>query len=276
MVRAEHAPYKFMPDPPPIDFGRRSDDYARYRPGFPDAFYRRLCDFIGLDGTTALDVGTGPGVMALELARRGARVTGIDTSPNQIKAARAAAEQAGLADCTRFLVGRAEQTALADESFDLETAGQCWVWFDHDAALREAARVLRPGGLLVVAHYCYLPKRSPVAHATEELILRHNPSWTMAGWWGLYPKQIDALQEGGLELIEQFCFDYDQQFTHPSWRGRVRTCNGVGSGVMTEQQVAVFDAELADLLRRRFPQEPLLIPHRVWAVVVRKPKQPAP
>ena len=56
----------------------------------------------------------------------------------------------------------------------------------------------------------------------------------------------------------------------------MRTCNGVGSGVMTDEQVAAFDAALAQLLRREFPDEPLLIKHRVWAVIVCKPQEPQP
>ncbi|MHC5016558.1 MAG: class I SAM-dependent methyltransferase, partial [Planctomycetota bacterium] len=93
---------------------------------------------------------------------------------------------------TEFLVGSAENTELAACSFDVVTASQCWHWFDHDAALREADRVLRPGGLLVIAHYCYLAGHSRVAARTEELILEHNPGWTMAGSDGVYPKHIDG------------------------------------------------------------------------------------
>ncbi|MHC4414505.1 MAG: class I SAM-dependent methyltransferase [Planctomycetota bacterium] len=264
-----------MPDDSSIDFGRRSGDYARYRPGFPDSFYDRLERLMPLDGVAALDLGTGPGVVALALARRGALVTGIDVSANQIDAAVRAAAESGLGDRAGFLVRRAEETGLPDGAFDLVTAGQCWVWFDQDAVLREVTRLLRPHGLLVVAHYCYLAHRSRVAQETERLVLRFNPTWTMAGATGVYPNQIDQLTQGGLELVEQFCYDHARPFTHEAWRGRVRTCNGVGSGVMTDEQVAAFDAELAEMLRARFPQEPLMIWHRVWAVVGRRPRAAA-
>ncbi len=260
----------------PINFGRRSDDYAEHRPGLPDSFFDRLERHVPLAGTVALDLGTGPGPTALAMARRGARVTGVDISPQQIDAARRSACQQGLDERTEFLVRPAEKTGLPDESFDLVTASQCWVWFDHDAALREVGRVLRPGGILVVAHYCYLPRFSRVAERTEALVLQHNPGWTMAGWDGVYPTHIDGLQQQGLRLVEQFCYDHRQPFTHESWRGRMRTCNGVGSGVMTDEQVAAFDEALAEMLRREFPEEPLLIEHRVWAVIVGKPQEPQP
>ena len=263
-----------MPDPGKIDFGRRSNDYAMHRPGFPDSFFDRLERYLVIDGAQALDVGTGPGHVALALARRGASVRGLDVSPGQIETARHRATEMGLADRVTFDVARSEATGLADESLDLVTAGQCWVWFDHDAALGELKRVLRPGGHLVVAHYCYLPRRSAVAARSEQLILEFNPQWTMAGWDGIYEKHIDRMQEQGMELVEQFCYDHDQPFTHESWRGRMRTCNGVGSGGMSDEQVTAFDAALAKLLVAEFPDEPLLVDHRVWAVVVRKPTDP--
>lgn len=265
-----------MPDASQVNFGRRSDDYARFRPGLPDSFFDRLQRLVPLAGTAALDLGTGPGPTALALARRGARVTGVDVARQQIEAARRAARAQQLDGRTEFRVGPAEETGLPDGSFDLVTASQCWFWLDHHAALREVGRVLRPGGMLVVAHFCYLPGRSPIAARTEALVLEHNPGWTMAGWDGIFAQHIDGLQQQGLRLVEQFCYDHLQPFTHEAWRGRMRTCNGVGSGVMTDEQVAAFDADLAEMLRRDFPDEPLLIEHRVWAVIVRKPPESPP
>jgi SAM-dependent methyltransferase len=259
-------------DPPAVDFGRQSDDYAEHRPGFPASFYERLHALAPLaPGIEALDVATGPAVIALELAARGAAVTGIDISANQIAVAARRAEAAGLADRCRFLVAAAEDTGLEAGRFDLAVAGQCWHWFDPEAAMREMLRVLAPGGTLVVAHHSYLALHSRVARATEDLILEHNPAWTMAGSSGMYPEHIDSLVLGGFELLEQFCYDHEQPFTHASWRGRMRTCNGVGSGGLTDEQVARFDDALAELLRREWPREPLLVRHRVWATVVRRP-----
>src|SRR5688572_20584544 len=95
---------------PPIDFGRYSRDYATERPGPPPAFYDRLEALRPLRGARALDLGTGPGVVALELAARGARVVGLDISENQIRAARECAETRGLASTCRFEIGPAEDT----------------------------------------------------------------------------------------------------------------------------------------------------------------------
>mgnify|MGYP002632764374 CR=1 FL=1 len=254
-----------------IDFGRQSDDYVRHRPGFPASFFDKLQRFVDLACARALDVGTGPGVVALDLAERGAIVVGLDVSANQIAAATEQAKRRNLTATATFAVARAEQTGQPDAAFDIAVAGQCWIWFDEPAAVAEMLRVLRPGGLLVVAHFCYLPLHSDVANATEQLVIERNPTWQLGGHTGLYERQIDPILLGGFELVEQFCYDHDQPFSHADWRGRVRTCNGVGSGIFSDQEVASFDRELADLLRRDFPREPLMIKHRVWATVARKP-----
>lgn len=259
-----------------IDFGRRADDYARFRPGPPESFFDRLESFIPLAGIDAVDLGTGPGKLAIVLAARGANVVGIDCSANQISSAERAARELGLEARCVFREAPAEDTGLAAASADLVVAGQCWGWFDEARARAEVCRLLRPGGLFVAMQYCYLPRLDAIARRTEELVLRHNPTWARADFDGLYPQRIDALAVGGLEFVEQFCYDYDQVMTHDEWRGRIRTCNGVGSGRMTDAEVDAFDRGLADLLAREFPAEPIPVRHRVWAVVARRAERPGP
>lgn len=69
--------------------------------------------------------------------------------------------------------------------------------------------------------------------------------------------------------IDSFSFGVDAPFTHDEWRGRMRTSNGVGAS-LPAAKVAAFDADLARLLRERFPQEPIPVPHQVWALVARR------
>ena len=253
-----------------IDFGRHSDDYAEYRPGFPSSFYRRIDAIASLSEARALDLATGPGTVALELAALGSSVVGIDISEGQLEAARRVARQRGLEERAHFRAATAEETGLEAGSFDLVAAGQCWHWFDSAAAMAEARRVLRPGGVLAIAHYSYLTEHSAVARETEELVLQFNPSWSMSSSAGIFPELIDGVIRGGFELVEQFCYQQREEFSHARWRGRIRTCNGVGSGGLAPSEVPRFDEALDLLLKRRFP-EPLQVEHRVWCVVARKP-----
>jgi SAM-dependent methyltransferase len=258
-----------------IDFGRHSEDYGAFRPGPPTSFYRRLDLIVRLAGSRALDLATGPGTIALELGALGSRVTGVDIAEEQIATARRLAVERRLAGAVDFRVARAEDTRLEERSFDVVTAGQCWHWFDGDAVMADVRRVLRPGGILAIVHYSYLAEHSPVVRDTERLVLEFNPTWTMAGWNGVFPDQIDEVIRGGFELVEQFCYDHDEEFSHARWRGRMRTCNGVGSGGLVPAEVARFDRGLGDLLRARYP-DPVVVPHRVWCVVARKPTDAGP
>lgn len=253
-----------------VDFGRQSADYAAYRPGFPDLFYERLERHGKIDGGSAVDLGTGPGVVALEFAKRGAQVTGLDIARNQLRFASKRAAELGLAERCCFLMGKAENTGLEAAAFDWVTAGQCWHWFDRTAALAEARRILRPGGLLVIARFDYSTMRSEVARLTDELILKHNPTWTFAFGEGKHAPEIGPIIAGGMELVEELCYYHPQTFTHEGWLGCMRTCNGVGSRITDPAAVAAFDRELGELLRERGFSDPMTIEHRVTAMVARK------
>jgi SAM-dependent methyltransferase len=82
------------------------------------------------------------------LARRGARVVGIDNSPRQLETARTLQAEFGLD--FPLLLGNAEQVPLPDASFDLAISEYgAAIWADPYLWIPEAARLLRPGGRLV-------------------------------------------------------------------------------------------------------------------------------
>jgi ubiquinone/menaquinone biosynthesis C-methylase UbiE len=244
-----------------VDFGRTAADYEKHRPGFPRSLFDRLLqsEWIAA-GQRVLDLGTGTGSLALGFAARGLEVTGLDISSELLQVARQAAVDRELS--ARFIEARAEATGQVDASYDLVSAGQCWWWFDSDAAIREAGRILVPGGRLLICNFSYLPMPGNVAGRTEDLILEHNPGWPRAGWRGVHPEQVQALDEGGFQEIESFSYVTGVPFSHESWRGRIRTCNGVGSA-LSDEQVERFDTDLTELLDREFPGE-LRVPHRVF------------
>ena len=108
-------------------------------------------------GETALDVGCGTGTLALEVQRRvGAtgRVVGIDPGPAQIARARAKAARRKLS--ANFQIGVIEQLAFSDQTFDVAFS----TLMIHHLPLplkrqgfAEVARVLKPGGRLVIADF---------------------------------------------------------------------------------------------------------------------------
>ena len=252
-----------------IDFGKTAQDYSKHRAGFPEAFFERVATFgVGRPDQRLLDLGTGTGTLARGFARRGCEVTGLDPSEPLLEQAKLLDQEAGIT--IRYVVAKAEETHLPAKSFEIVTAGQCWHWFDRPRAAQEIRRLLVSDGRLVIAHFDWIPLPGNVVEATEHLIEQHNPTWKMGGGTGLYPAWLRDVAVAGFLGIETFSFDTPASYTHEAWRGRIRASAGVAAALPPEQ-VAQFDAELAHLLAERFPEDPLSVPHRVFAVVCRAP-----
>lgn len=247
-----------------IDFGRTASDYRYFRAGFPPAFFETLqARGYARPGQTALDLGTGTGTVARGLARIGLEVTGVDPAAALLDEAAVLDREADVS--VRYRTGTAETLSEPDAVLDLVTAGQCWHWFDQPKAAREIARVLKPGGRILIAHFDWLPQTGDVVEATEALILGHNPAWTMAGGNGIYPQWLRDLADTGFSRIETFSFDLDVPYSHAAWRGRIRASAGIKAS-LSPQAIEAFDDALATLLAGHFPDDPLQVPHRVWAV----------
>jgi SAM-dependent methyltransferase len=251
-----------------VDFGKTAADYGRYRAGFPDEFFDRLIrDGIVSPPCSVLDLGTGTGTVARGLALRGCEATGLDPSAKLLAEAERIDADLGLR--LHYVEGRAEELPFARETFQVVTAGQCWHWFDGSRAAAEAYRVLESGGKIVIAHFDWIPLPGNVVDATERLIMKHNPKWKMGGGTGLHPRSLADVAIAGFGEIETFSFDVGAPYTHEAWRGRIRASAGVAASLPAEN-VAQFDAELAELLAQQYPENPLSVPHRVWAVTATK------
>lgn len=248
-----------------VDFGRTASDYRRFRAGFPNSFFEQLSRRgLAREAERALDVGTGTGTLARGLARLKLSVVGVDPAAELLTEARALDRAAGVK--VEYMTGKAEALAFPDASFDLATAGQCWHWFDRAAAASELARVLRPGGRLVIAHFDWLPLDGNVVEATEMLILKYNPAWSMSARTGIYPEWLRDLAQANFSRLETFSYDTELSYDHEAWRGRIRASAGVRAS-LDERRTKEFDQELAGLLRSRFSADTLVVPHRIWAAV---------
>ena len=126
------------------------ESWARDEPrwgiwGIPEADVHLLPD--DLDGRDAIELGCGTAYVSAWLARRGARVTGIDNSPRQLETARRLQDEHDLH--FPLMLGNAEEVPLPNESFDFAISEYgAALWADPYRWIPEAARLLRPGGEL--------------------------------------------------------------------------------------------------------------------------------
>jgi SAM-dependent methyltransferase len=256
------------------DFGLTASDYARHRAGFPPELLERLVERgLVAPGARVVDLGTGTGSLARLFALHGCQVTGVDLAGPLLEQARTLDREAGVE--IDYRERPAESTGLPGGAYALVAAGQCWHWFDRLAAAREVARLLGPEGVALIAHFDWLPIPGNVVAATEEILLRHTPSWPFANRAGLYPEWLTDLQIAGFRSIETFSFDLDVPYSHEGWVGRVRASAPV-AGTLDDEGVRHCSQELERMLRERFPEDRLAVPHRVWAVTARAPAARAP
>jgi SAM-dependent methyltransferase len=115
--------------------------------GIPETALHMLPD--DLAGVDAIELGCGTAYVCAWMARRGARPAGIDNSPRQLDTAARLQREHGVA--FPLLLGNAERVPFPDASFDFAVSEYGAVlWADPEVWVREAARLLRPGGRLHV------------------------------------------------------------------------------------------------------------------------------
>lgn len=233
-----------------FDWGRTSEDYAKYRDIYPRELYDKLLSHgFCVKGQTVLDIGTETGVLPRNMYQYGAEFTAADISENQIETAkRLAAEEQMSID---FFVSPAEDIDLGENIFDVITAFTCFFYFDHEKLMPKLKKMLKPGGVLLVGYMTWLPLEDEIAGKSEKLILKYNPHWTGAGETRRFA-YIPDIYSKSFETVYQEIIDLEIPFTRESWNGRMKACRGVGASLSAED-IKAFENEHLNMLKE-YPQ----------------------
>jgi len=142
------------PDPASL-FAGAAPYYLRYRPRYPDALFADLVERCHLNrGKRVLDLGCGPGFLAVPLAALGAQVTAVDPQPEMLAAGRKAAQDLACADNIRWIETTAENLAaqwpMEAPAFCCATLGRSFHWMQREAVLAFLDRVIDSTGSVVI------------------------------------------------------------------------------------------------------------------------------
>lgn len=155
-------------------FGGFAADYDRHRPDYPAALWETLLADAA-NPSDVVDVGSGTGRAALELARRCHRVTAVEPEEGMRREAERRARELGVTVTQR--AGSAEATGLEDRCADLVVCAQAFHWFEPARALPELRRVLRRDGRLAVWWNDRRVDGVSFMERYEEFIERYNPNY---------------------------------------------------------------------------------------------------
>ncbi len=187
-------------------FGEWAKEYDRHRPGYPAELYEYLLDLAPRRGgrrpQRVIDIGAGTGQLSVGFIANGAAVTAVEPD-DRMREVLAAKPGLGAA-----LAGTAEQLPLPDASADLIVGAQMWHWVDQQKAAAEAARVLRPGGVLAII-WNLRDDRVPWVRSLSSVVdmpdsyswLRTHGSPTLAPLGQLQAKEFDYQQPATVDSL---------------------------------------------------------------------------
>jgi SAM-dependent methyltransferase len=229
-------------------FSDRAEDYAKYRPHYSYDVVQALKEACGLTPEHAIaDVGCGPGLLAEIFLENGNRVIGVE--PN--REMRIAGEKY-LASHPNFSMvdGSAENTTLADANVEFVIAGQAFHWFRPPEARVEFARILKPGGWVVLVWHDRDVVSTPFLRDYEAFLRRHGADYEQVTH--KYLATWEALERffapNKLQLIKQH---NEQRLDFDGLRGRLLSSSyipksGEPHEVMMSELPELFSSHAAD------------------------------
>jgi SAM-dependent methyltransferase len=196
-------------------FGDRAENYAKFRPGYPDAMLRFLRGVVSPPAVVA-DIGSGTGILTRQLLENGYELYAIEPNgPMRSEAERA------LGGCPRFrsVHGTAEATTLPDGAVDLITCAQAFHWFDRVKARLEFCRILKGAGRVAIVWNERLENASEVNRKYDDILRRMAPEYSTVSHRKVSLEDIEAFFVTG--EVQLCTFPNEQVLDRHGFLGRL-------------------------------------------------------
>ncbi|MFE2035390.1 class I SAM-dependent methyltransferase [Streptomyces scopuliridis] len=241
--------------------------YRRGRLPYAPGLAELLAEVLRLDGRgRLLDVGCGPGILALGLAHLFGEVVGVDPDGGMIAEAGQRADEAGVARKARWVQVRAEELPAGLGTFTVATFGQSFHWMDRDLVAATVRDMLRPAGALVhisdlkteTLSVDGLPYPGVPYAAINDLVGRYLGPVRRAGRGVL----LYGTPSGEAAVLGRAGFSGPERYVVPGGQALERTCGDVLAWVFSTSSSAPhlfgtrrgdFEADLSRLLRETSP-----------------------
>lgn len=232
--------------------------YARYRPPYPEALTRDLLARAGLaqlataDAKEArlLDLGCGPGRVALTLAPSFREIWAVDPEPEMLEVAKMQAAERGL-NQFRFILGPAEALEAPAASFELITIGEAFHRMDQPLVAKRAIQWLKPGGCIAsMGGYPLISGGEPWQRVVADVVRR----WTNpdSATFGKLSDRSDAtgphpdegvFRAAGFEDVQTHRFTQPYVWTFETILGNLYSTSYSSRRVLGEKRQA-FESDL--------------------------------
>ncbi len=234
--------------------------YARYRPGYPESFFRHVIARFALDRTARLlDLGCGTGQLALPLSPHVAEVVGIDPDPEMLAEAAAQAATMGIDNVRWVQGGDRDLDRLASDLgiFRAVTMGRSFHWMDRAATLRSLDRMIDWGGGVVLAGED--ERIWNVSGVWQEAVRGAIQRWlgaTRRAGSGMYAVPEDpfeeALARSAFARVERYATMYQRTVTVNALIGYLYSTSYCSPALLGDNRAA-FEADLRQTLHPLAP-----------------------
>lgn len=219
--------------------------YSRYREPYPPAFFATVAERLPLEGQEKLiDLGCGPGLVAIGFAPYVGSSTGVDPEPGMIAAAASAAAEAGVD--LKLVQGRMEDLPPSIGVFDLVTIGRAHHWLERETALQVLDGLVAEDGAIIM---CGSPSLKAPVNPWAERYDAVRRAWSSDPHIERYPFfDVKAWLAGSrFRVTDEITVRYRHQVTIADLVGRALSKSTTSPEALGDRRPA-FEAALTEAL----------------------------